>query len=79
MRPRRAFLLLATAFTLAPAALIAPFQYSQMVYGLVVGALLFADSPSARTLLGRGRRRGGTGPPYVLQREARAHRADAAP
>lgn len=67
-----AFLLLATAFTLAPAALIAPFQYSQMVYGLVVGWLLFADLPSVRTLLGAAVIVGSG--LYVLHREARDHR-----
>lgn len=46
------FLLLANAFRLAPAAVIAPFQYSQMVYGLVVGWLLFADWPSSHMLAG---------------------------
>lgn len=68
-----AFLLLATAFTLAPAALIAPFQYSQMLYGLVVGWLLFADLPSMRTLLGAAVIVG-TGL-YVLHREALEHRS----
>lgn len=47
-----AFILLAAAFRSAPAALIAPFQYSQMVYALLIGWLLFADSPSPRMLLG---------------------------
>ena len=47
-----AFLLLAAAFRSAPAAVIAPFQYSQMLYGVAVGWLLFADWPSPRMLLG---------------------------
>jgi drug/metabolite transporter (DMT)-like permease len=47
-----AFLLLAAAFRTAPAALIAPFQYSQMIYGIAVGWLLFADRPSVRMLVG---------------------------
>ena len=47
-----AFLLLAAAFRAAPAAVIAPFQYSQMLYAIVVGWLLFADWPSTRMLLG---------------------------
>ena len=47
-----AFLLLAAAFRAAPAAVIAPFQYSQMLYAILVGWLLFADWPSSRMLLG---------------------------
>jgi drug/metabolite transporter (DMT)-like permease len=47
-----AFLLLAAAFRAAPAALVAPFQYSQMIYGIAVGWLLFADRPSPRMLIG---------------------------
>jgi drug/metabolite transporter (DMT)-like permease len=47
-----AFLLLAAAFRAAPAAVIAPFQYSQMLYAILVGWLLFADWPSTRMLLG---------------------------
>jgi drug/metabolite transporter (DMT)-like permease len=46
------FLLLASAFRLAPAAVIAPFQYSQMVYGLAVGWLVFAEWPDPRMLAG---------------------------
>ena len=46
------FLLLASAFRLAPAAVIAPFQYSQMLYGLAVGWLLFSDWPTPHMLLG---------------------------
>lgn len=49
-----AFLLLAAAFRAAPAAIIAPFQYSQMLYAVVVGWLLFADLPSLRMLAGAG-------------------------
>lgn len=47
-----AFLLLAAAYRTAPAAAVAPFQYSQMVYGILVGWLLFGDWPTARMLLG---------------------------
>ena len=32
--------------------MIAPFQYSQMVYGLAVGWLLFAEWPSPHMLAG---------------------------
>ncbi len=47
-----AFLLLASAFRSAPAAVIAPFQYSQMLYGIAVGWLLFAEWPSPHMLVG---------------------------
>lgn len=47
-----AFLLLSAAFRLAPAALLAPFQYSQMLYAILVGWALFADRPSGRVLIG---------------------------
>lgn len=46
------FLLMAGAFRNAPAATIAPFQYSQMVYGLAAGLLLFGDVPRPRMVLG---------------------------
>ena len=47
-----AFLLLAAAYGTAPAAIIAPFQYSQMLHGLLIGWVLFSDRPSGRMLLG---------------------------
>lgn len=46
------FLLLAQAFRSAPAALVAPFQYSQMLYGILAGHLVFGDLPQPRMLLG---------------------------
>jgi drug/metabolite transporter (DMT)-like permease len=46
------FLLLATAFRLAPAATIAPFQYSQMLYGVAAGFLLFDERPEPHVLVG---------------------------
>ncbi|MFO1038329.1 MAG: DMT family transporter [Geminicoccaceae bacterium] len=46
------FLLLAQAFRSTPAAVVAPFQYSQMIYGIVVGLLIFGDVPSSRMLTG---------------------------
>ena len=67
-----AFLLLAAAFRTAPAATIAPFQYSQMVYALAVGWLLFATAPTPRTLIGAAVVIGSG--LYVLHREARARR-----
>jgi drug/metabolite transporter (DMT)-like permease len=68
-----AFLLLTTAFRSAPAALVASYQYSQMIYGLAVGWLLFGDLPTARMLLGASIIiAGGL---YVLRHETRAGRA----
>ena len=68
-----AFLLLTTAFHSAPAALVASYQYSQMIYGLAVGWLLFGDLPTARMLLGASIIiAGGL---YVLRHETRAGRS----
>jgi drug/metabolite transporter (DMT)-like permease len=47
-----AFMLLVQAYHQAEAAIIAPFQYSQMIYGLIVGLLLFGDVPTWNTVLG---------------------------
>lgn len=47
-----AFLLLAAAFRAAPAATVAPFQYSQMLHGLAIGWLCFAERPEPGMLLG---------------------------
>ena len=46
------FLVLAHALKLAPAVTVAPFQYSQMTYALLVGLLVFGDPPDPLTLLG---------------------------
>lgn len=46
------FMLLALAFRSAPAATVAPFQYSQMLYGVLAGLLVFGDAPGPRVLLG---------------------------
>jgi drug/metabolite transporter (DMT)-like permease len=46
------FLLLVLAHAKAPVAVLAPFQYSQMLYGIVLGALLFGDLPELETLAG---------------------------
>ncbi|MEK0083492.1 DMT family transporter [Benzoatithermus flavus] len=68
-----AFLLLAAAFRLAPAALVAPFQYSQMLYGILVGWLVFLDRPSVRMLVGAAIVIGSG--LYVLRRETAVRRA----
>jgi drug/metabolite transporter (DMT)-like permease len=45
-------LLLIKAFALAPAALLAPFTYAQIVAATAFGALVFEDIPDGWTLLG---------------------------
>lgn len=47
-----AFLLLIRAYRMAPAVVVAPFQYSQMIHGLLIGWLIFDTLPEASTLLG---------------------------
>ena len=46
------FLLLVQAYRLSPAAAIAPCQYTQMPYGLILGFLLFDARPEPATLVG---------------------------
>lgn len=46
------FLMLAAAYRLAPAGIVAPFQYSQMPYAILVGLLVFGDRPDPLALLG---------------------------
>ena len=67
------------AYRLAPVAVISPFQYSQLLWGLAFGYLVFGDRPDPVMLLGAaiivacGL--------YILRRETRPPpvRADAAP
>lgn len=47
-----ALLTLITAYRKAPAAMIAPFQYSQMIWGVLLGLMLFGDLPGWPVLLG---------------------------
>ena len=71
---------LMTAFQRSPAAAVAPFQYTQMLWGAILGYVVFHDIPSRMTLLGAGIVIGSGW--FVLWREARlAHtiwRANAA-
>jgi drug/metabolite transporter (DMT)-like permease len=62
------FLVLSQAFKLAHAAVIAPFQYSQMPYAILVGLVVFGDRPDPLTLLGAAIVIGSG--LYILQREA---------
>jgi drug/metabolite transporter (DMT)-like permease len=72
------FLVLVRAYSCAPAALLAPFQYVQLLYGTAVGWLLFGDLPTVNLLLGAAIViASGL---YIVRREARlarAHRAGA--
>ena len=47
-----ALLMLIGAYRRSPAALVAPFQYSQMLWAIVLGALVWGDLPQPATLLG---------------------------
>jgi drug/metabolite transporter (DMT)-like permease len=44
--------LLVLAFARAPASLLAPLSYTQMIWAVVAGVLVFADTPDGITLLG---------------------------
>ncbi len=46
------WLLMAHAYKMAPAALVAPFQYSEIITGIVVGYLIWHDIPTMRVLIG---------------------------
>lgn len=46
------FLLLVLAYARAPVAVLAPFQYSQMIYGILLGLWLFGDRPEPEMLAG---------------------------
>lgn len=45
-------LLVAEAFRQAPAAIVAPFDYTAMIWAALYGYLLFGDVPTAATLIG---------------------------
>ena len=47
-----ALLVLIAAYRSAPAALVAPFQYSQMVWAILLGFVVWGDVPEAAKLLG---------------------------
>ena len=42
------------ALRLAPAALVAPLQYSLVIWGMLFGVFVFGDMPTLRTLVGAG-------------------------
>lgn len=73
-----ALLCLLTAFRIAPGPVVAPFQYTQMVWGVLFGWLVFGDVPGPRLLVG-GAVVIGAGL-YLLRREAvAAHGPEPAP
>ena len=45
-------LVLIRAFTLAPASMLAPFAYMQLIWSTAVGYIVFGDFPDALTLTG---------------------------
>jgi len=47
-----ALLVLIEAYRRAPAALVAPFQYSQMVWAILLGFVVWVDTPEAAKLIG---------------------------
>ncbi|MBO9407437.1 DMT family transporter [Shimia sp. R9_1] len=47
-----ATLLLVYAYTIGEAALVAPMQYSQIIWAMIFGALFFGETPDVATLLG---------------------------
>lgn len=49
-----ALLCLLSAFRMAPGAVVAPFQYTQMLWGVLYGAVIFGDAPDPSLALGAG-------------------------
>lgn len=65
-------LCLLTAFRIAPSPVVAPFQYSQIVWGVLIGLVVFGDVPSPWLALGTAIVVGSG--LYLLRREAEAAR-----
>lgn len=49
-----AHFLFARAFAIAPVSVLAPFEYTTLVWGLVLGLLIWGEFPAAATLAGAG-------------------------
>jgi len=64
-----AHIFLVLAFKAAPAPVVAPYQYSQMIWGIVFGLVLFGDRPDPVVLLGAAVVVGSG--LYILRRELR--------
>ena len=65
-----ALLCIFAAFGRAPAAVLAPFQYSQMIWGVLAGLFLFGEWPDRAVALGSGLVVGAG--LYILYRETRS-------
>lgn len=65
------------AFRCAPVAVVTPFQYTSMIWGLLFGVVLFGDLPDATMLLGAAIVVGSG--VYVVHREARTPPPSAGP
>ena len=46
------WLLMAQAYKLAPASIVAPFHYSEIITGALIGYLIWHDIPSAHVVIG---------------------------
>jgi len=68
-----AHVLIALAFSLAPAGILAPFQYVEIISATLLGFVLFGDFPDALTWLGTALIIGSG--LYVFVRERRLSRA----
>ncbi|MPZ57423.1 MAG: EamA family transporter [Rhizobiales bacterium] len=68
--------LLIAAHRLAPASLISPFMYTQLVWGITLGYLIFQDVPSSWTLAGASIVVGSG--LYLVNRERKRHSTEAA-
>jgi drug/metabolite transporter (DMT)-like permease len=64
------------AFVMAPVGVVAPFEYTVMIFAVISGYLIWGDIPDAYVWTGAGIIvASGV---YLIQREARAHRLEAA-
>ena len=73
-----ALLVLIAGYRRAPAALVAPFQYSQMLWAILLGWLIWGDLPDAGDAARRRDRRRER-PVHPLSRDARRGRAEPVP
>jgi S-adenosylmethionine uptake transporter len=69
--------LIIAAYRAAEAVVVAPMQYSQIVWAVFYGALFFEESPDAITLVGAAVVMGSG--IYILLREQKLHGAPVAP
>lgn len=72
-----AFLSMVAAYSRAPAAVVAPFQYSQMIWGTLAGYVVWRHVPDTTTLVGAGIV--ATSGLYILHRETMRRRPTTPP